>query len=207
MLAWLLGFALGFFGSIPAAGPLAVAIAAAALAGDRGRARRLALGGAAAECVWAAIALYGVSWAPLGALRDGPWLRALGGGVVALLGVALLRAPERPRSEATAPAARASHVGVGFALVATSPTFLVAWSGSAVLVASLPSTLREPIWAIVVGAYVGVVAWFAILASALGRASARLRPERLRLVVRALGGVLVGLGLALAASSFVTGAR
>lgn len=73
VLAFVIGVALGFFGSIPAAGPLALLIVQAGLDGARSRLAALAVGGAVAEGlsalrVWLlrglglALVIAGVAW-------------------------------------------------------------------------------------------------------------------------------------------------
>jgi len=202
MLAFLVGFALGFLGSVPAAGPLALTIVGAALERNGSKALRLAVAGATAECVWAAVALHGVAAARLQHWLELPALRVVGVVVLVSLAVSLLRARSaQPLPTSAGRAREATDFALGFFLVATNPSFPVAWMGSALFVAGLPLSLREPTWTIVAGAFVGVVAWFTLLTRIVARAGSHLRPRALRVAVRALGIVALMLAAALAMTS------
>lgn len=181
------GALLGYVGSIPAAGPLAILIVTAALDRDRPRAARLAIGGALAEGLWAAIALLGIQRVVAGgALRA---VSLVGAVVLVVLGALMLR-PPRPREGPSSPA----HAVVGFVIVATNPGFLVAWTGFAAALATFGRFAALPT---ALGAVVGIVAWFATLYALVTRFA--LRPETLARVTRALGVVVIGFGLALGA--------
>lgn len=195
MLALLVGLVLGYVGSIPAAGPLAMLIVSAALDRDRTRALRLAVGGAVAEGIWAAVALLGVQrvltipgGAPLTAIR------VVGCVVLCGLGASMLRArPLSPREPTHA------DVVLGFVLVATNPGFLVAWTGFAALLAShgLLHPHARSVMPTAVGAVLGIVAWFVTLYALVGRLRERFT-ERVRVVItRVLGVAMIGFGIAL----------
>lgn len=174
-------------GSIPAAGPLAILIATAALRNERTRAMRLAIGGALAEGIWAAIALLGVqrvlNAAPLRAIQ------LVGAVVLIAIGASMLRVrPVRPRSESSA------HAVLGFVIVATNPGFLVAWTGFAALLASFGRAGH--VLPTVLGAIVGIVAWFATLFALVSRV--RVSERALAIATRVLGVVVIGFGIAIA---------
>ncbi len=183
----MIGVALGYVGSIPAAGPLAMLIAAAALDRDRPRALRLAIGGARAEGIWAAIALLGVQRLLAAAPRAMFGLQVVAAIVLLGLGASMLRSraekPEQPSS--------AAHVLLGFVLVATNPGFLVAWTGFAALLATFHRVAF--VFAIVAGATVGIVLWFLTLYAIV----ARVRVARIDRLTRAMGVVLVGFAIAI----------
>jgi threonine/homoserine/homoserine lactone efflux protein len=199
MLALLLGFGLGFLGSVPAAGPLAMAIFAAALENNRKRALRLAVSGACAECVWATFALLGIGFANLEHAAGMQLLRTLGLVVLLVFAISLLRTRPLEATKSSASAGRAiSELSLGFLMVATNPAFLVAWTGSAVFVTSLPAAFQKPTWAIVIGAFVGVVMWFSILIAIVLRTRHHFQPKFMVSVARAFGGVILVLCVILA---------
>ena len=61
MLALLVGFAFGYLGSMPVAGPISVLVLHLGLAREGRRAFHLALGGALAEGIYALLAFWGLS--------------------------------------------------------------------------------------------------------------------------------------------------
>jgi threonine/homoserine/homoserine lactone efflux protein len=215
LLAIVVGFLLGYLGSIPAAGPLAVVLVATALAGQSRRFLLLSVGGALAEGLWALAAASGLGWV----LEAHPTLdRALrtgGAALVVVMGLALVlakpRAPETspnmgsqatPHVEPTAPelspGRAASALLTGFALVAFNPSFLGSWIASCAVLraypALAPAVSPAHAVALAVGASAGVVSWFATLGRLLARHRERLAAWRGRLV-RGLGWVLVVAGL------------
>src|SRR5262245_838272 len=128
MMAALVGFLLGFVGSIPAAGPLALTIVSAAIQRNRGRALRLAVSGALAESIWATLAVAGLGHVVLSRPELADALRIIGIAVLCALGVALLRAKPGSTAGETSSAARgAGELALGFVLIATNPGFLIAW--------------------------------------------------------------------------------
>src|SRR5262245_32022112 len=95
LLSLLAGVLLGYFGSIPAAGPLALLIYAAGMAGDRRRLTALALGGAVAEGLWAFAAASGLGFLLTHHPAVSRWLAAWGGLLLVAVGVLLLVTPAR----------------------------------------------------------------------------------------------------------------
>jgi threonine/homoserine/homoserine lactone efflux protein len=186
LVSFLLGIALGFASSIPAAGPLAILIVTAALDRDRRRAVRLAIGGALAEGIWAAVALLGMERViHAGALR---LVQAVGAVVLIALGALMLRAPRAARTESSP-----AHAVVGFVIVATNPGFLIAWLGFAAAIASFGRV--API-ATALGAIAGIVLWFLTLYALVARFA--VREETLRRITRVLGVAVIGFGVAVA---------
>lgn len=195
--ALVVGFLLGYLGSIPAAGPLAVLVVAAALAGQPRRLLLLAAGGAFAEGLWALAAARGLGWVLEAHPAVDRALRSGGAALVVVMGLAMALAP--PRSSTAPSAGRvASALLTGFALVAFNPSFLATWLASCAVLRAYPAlapavaSAHAP--ALAVGAAMGVVGWFATL----GRLLARYR-ERLAAghgwLVRCLGWTLVAVGL------------
>jgi threonine/homoserine/homoserine lactone efflux protein len=201
MLAFLLGWVLGFVGSVPAAGPLAVSVVAATLDDEPRRALRLSVGGAAAECGWASLAFFSVDRAALelGSLAIG--LRALGAAVLIVLGFAMLRGAPTGGQTAKRLPARGSELATGFAIVATNPAFFVVWAGFSSFVFATPGLPRSPVPLIVAGAFAGIVAWFWTLGKVASRVGRRLAPAHLARIRALLSVTIIGFGIWLAASA------
>ncbi len=206
MLAFAIGVALGFLSSVPALGPLALAIATAALRNERKRALTLALSGAFAESIWAAIAVVGIGHLVLTNPDSLTALRLLGAVAIVLLGASLLRSSVAARS-AEYPAERAgkSDFLVGFVIVAANPGFLLTWTGLASLLVGSDGVPYSPRWAIVAGAFLGIVAWFTTLVATVARFRTLLSQRWLERAVRGLALLVIALGLALAVSAMRTG--
>ena len=152
----LLGAVLGFLGSIPAAGPLALLIVARAVEGAPRRSLALGIGGAIAESLWAFAASTGVTRLVMGA-RATLALRLAAAVVLIVLGLAMLRRPQ-----ATKEARREGlDLGVGFLLVATNPAFLATWIALSAVAARLSPSFTPT--GLAVGAGLGVAGWFALV--------------------------------------------
>lgn len=191
-----LGFLLGYIGSIPAAGPLAVLVATASLAGRSRRVLGLAVGGAVAEGLWALAAARGLGWVMEKHAEIERGLRVGGGAIAITMGFAIALLPAT-KGEKPAPDRAASSVVVGFALVALNPSFLVTWVASCALLRAYPSvaSAATPAHApfLSLGAVVGVVGWFMTLDALIRRFRGGLATLHQRLV-RGLGWLLVAGG-------------
>ena len=93
MLALLVGFAFGYLGSMPVAGPISVLVLHLGLAREGRRAFHLALGGALAEGIYALLAFWGLSAILAGHPLLLPVSRVLGAGILLGLGGAIFLIP------------------------------------------------------------------------------------------------------------------
>jgi threonine/homoserine/homoserine lactone efflux protein len=197
--ALLIGLVLGYVGSIPAAGPLALLIVASGLERDVPRGARLAVGGATAEGLYALVAFWGVGEAlPRHPLLF-PAARGIGAVLLVLLGFALFRR-KRAWGAACRAAPRHGAALLGFSLVALNPAFLATWTGFAALLASLALLAPGPAVApaVALGAFLGIVGWFATLLAFVRRGSARVSPRAMIGLLRIVGGALLLMGAWLA---------
>ncbi|WP_437769054.1 LysE family transporter [Sorangium sp. So ce281] len=137
-LALVVGFLLGYLGSIPAAGPLAVLLVAAALAGQPRRVLLLAIGGAFAEGLWALAAARGLGWVLEAHPAIDRALRTGGAALVVAMGLALALAPRRA-AEAPSSGRATSALLTGFVLVALNPSFLASWIASCAVLRAYPA--------------------------------------------------------------------
>jgi threonine/homoserine/homoserine lactone efflux protein len=192
-------FAFGFLGSMPLAGPIAVMVVSRAARRAFGEALHLGLGAAAAEAVYAGVALWG--FATL--LARHPDVVPLSHGVTAVvLGILGARfAVWKPRPRKDRHERRAGTLVVGFTVSAINPTLFVTWSAAVAFLFSkgLAKGLDASSWpaAVLFGlsAGAGVGAWFAVLVAGLRRLEGKLPERVLTWTIRGLGVVLVGLGV------------
>lgn len=207
----LVGFLAGLVTSVPMLGPVVLLLIGDGLGGtSRGRAwLAFALAAAICEGVHVALAVFGV--APVLLARDEVrvWARVAAGLFLVVMGVIAWRA--RASDARVMPDSAGRAAALGAALVLPNPGFLVAW------VATL-AFLGERGWvgdggasggpdgaggvAFVVGAVLGVMAWFVAVRGIAGRIGARFqrRTVGVRRVLAvglvACGVWLVGTGLA-----------
>jgi threonine/homoserine/homoserine lactone efflux protein len=198
--ALLVGLVLGYVGSIPAAGPLALLIVASGLERDRRRGVSLAVGGATAEGLYALLAFWGMSEVLPRYPLLLPVARGVGAVLLVLVGAALVRHKGEWREGESAAASpqkwRHGAALLGFSLVALNPAFLITWAGFAALVASVfplsPGPLLAP--AVALGAFLGIVGWFATLLALVHRHSVRVSPRTVIMLLRCTGVLLILMG-------------
>lgn len=204
----LLGFALGWLGSMPLAGPVSVLVVKRGLAGRARCGIALAIGAALAETGWCAAALFGY-----GALFDRwTWMRpaagAVGGALMIGLGLRMLLGRALVRDDPTgSEAPRRSwprEFVLGFSIVLVNVSVLLSWLGilAALHALQLDSRLDSLTDAshayrlsFVAGVPLGIVSWFTLLLWLMGHTGARVRGEWIGRAVRVLGGVLCVAGV------------
>lgn len=199
MLPALVGFAFGFIGSVPVAGPIALLVFAYGMQGRGRQAVSLATGGAIAEAAYAYMAFWGLGRV----LERYPVVVANSRGVGAIVMIALgayfmLRksaAAADPETTTVGRGQKRSFV-LGFTITALNPTLIVTWTAAATTLFStnLLSPSAPPL-PFAVGVFGGIVAWFATLVALLRRYRSRIGPSTLDRLVRAVGVGLAGLGL------------
>ena len=200
--AWLTGFVMGVAGSIPIAGPTTMLVLGFGLHGRVRAATSVALGSALPEGIWAALALWGFG----ALLRSYSWAAPAAEVAATLILLAvgtllLLRPPvNEPREDDafTGAASMARSFALGLSLTALNPTLLFNWGAAVTLAVSLGAITAEPENAIPfgVGVVSGIVAWFALVLQLLARHHRRISPALRVKLLRAMGLVLLTLGLA-----------
>jgi threonine/homoserine/homoserine lactone efflux protein len=202
VLAFAIGVALGFASSVPALGPLALAIASAALRNQPRRAAALAVSGALAESLWAAIALIGMGQLVLAHPGSLAALKLLGAVAIVGFGISLFRGANAMQAASVAPEPGGkSAFLMGFVMVAANPGFLVTWMGLSSLLVGTDGAPYAPRWAVVLGAFVGIVAWFMVLHAFVLRFRTRLTARWLERAVTAMASLVIAFGVALAVSA------
>jgi threonine/homoserine/homoserine lactone efflux protein len=205
LLALLVGTVMGFVGSMPVAGPVAVLVL------ERGLVRRgregigVALGAAAGESVYAFLSSWGVG-AFFGAYpRILPVSRLVGAGVLMVLGIYLAtRRPSRPppdsRSAAGQPGQKRRGFLLGVSLTLLNPTIIATWTVAVTAIhgAGLLARGLLPSIAFAAGVGVGIVAWFGLLLRLLHVFQKGLRPQTVHRLLQVTGWLVVALGVGLA---------
>jgi threonine/homoserine/homoserine lactone efflux protein len=200
------GFALGFLGSIPVAGPIALLVFSLILDGRYRRAVFVAVGAAVAEGVYAFLAFWGASEFLAGHPGLVPFSRGFAAVILAAIGIALIRR----RPAAAPPLKRSWPTGglfLGFAITAVNPTLIGTWTAAVTMLFSTGLLEFTPASAIPFGlaAMGGIVAWFALLVVVGRRFLERFQRETLNRVVRVMGvlALLAALGFAVSTVLFL----
>lgn len=207
--AALVGFAFGFVGSMPVAGPIAILVFGRGLQ-DRSRsALFLAMGSALVESVYAYLAFWGFSEL----LNNYPWIqhssRALAAVILTALGIRLSLRRKLPEEKAEPIDPRVGSKRsffLGMTITALNPTLIATWGAAVAMLHSLDIMTFGAARALPfsVGVGVGICGWFAVLLYALARFKNRFQRATLERTLRVMGVALVVLGLYFA-WRFVTG--
>jgi threonine/homoserine/homoserine lactone efflux protein len=207
LFAILAGAVMGFIGSMPIAGPVAVLVL------ERGLVRRgreglgVALGAAAAESIYSFIAFWGLGTVLHAAPRLLPVSRLVGAGVMITLGIYLATRksrPAQPMPERPGDGHRRRGIVLGLTVTFLNPTIIASWT---VVTATVHSTgfvtpgLTSAI-AFAAGVGAGIVAWFATLLHLLHRFQSGLRPRTVDRVLNVTGWLVVAIGIAIGVRPF-----
>ena len=204
MTGALFGFTMGFLGSMPLTGPVAIIVFQRGLFGRFHDGLAVAIGCAAAECLYCGLAVAGFGTL----LETYDVLQPISRGVSVVLLLALgiwfarARLPEQVE-KAVRPASVGQWVGSlnqGFWITALNPVIVLNWSAS---IAILYSVARLEFGAadkvlFPLAAALGIVAWFAVLLALLRKFGGKLPAQAFRFLVRTMGIALVVFSLWLA---------
>ena len=192
----LIGFTLGFFGSVPLAGPIAVLVFAYGLEGRFRTGIFLSLGAALAESIYAYAAFWGVGTL----LGRYPSIVLASHAVIGTLligvGIVLTRRELSAGLEKTSKPRHARALALGFAISIFNPTLLVTWSAATAALFGI-GFVGEGAGASIafaIGVIVGIVAWFSLLLLLIRRYSGRFTRNFLGRVINAMGVVLMLIG-------------
>lgn len=187
-----LGF--GFVGSIPLTGPIAVLVLSRSVAGDYRTARQIGLGAALAEGLYAGIAYFAFS-----ALSASKLLKPVADAVtmVVLVALGIYFAQWRYHEKRSRETHSQRGAWIGFSISIVNPTLLVTWS--AVVAALIGRGIGNGAELLAVpfglGAAVGVGGWELLFVRLVKRFGPKFTGATLQWAVRAVGVVLIGLGL------------
>jgi threonine/homoserine/homoserine lactone efflux protein len=203
MIAALLGFCFGFIGSMPVAGPIAVLVFGRGLEDRARNGLYLASGAAIAESIYAYLAFWGFS----AFLTSYPWIeptsRVAAAIILTALGVHFYR--KQPTAVGVV-APPVSGVGnkrsffLGFTITALNPTLIATWTAAVTTVFSLDIVNFDSSEALPfsLGAFTGIVSWFATLLYLLNRFRSRFSRAALDRLMHGMGILLILLGLGIA---------
>jgi threonine/homoserine/homoserine lactone efflux protein len=208
LLPLLIGFAFGYIGSMPVAGPISVLVLHLGLAHDPRHALYVAVGGALAEGLYALLAFWGLSTMLARYPMVLPGSRAAGAAILMALGLVMLLRKVRGSAPAgSAPAGSATSTprtangnkrsfALGFLITAINPTLLVTWTAAVtgLNATGLLAMDRSEALPFAVAACIGIVAWFLTLLWLVAKWRSRLSLESMGRVMKGMGATLVGLG-------------
>ena len=198
LLPLLVGFAFGYIGSMPVAGPISVLVLHLGLARESRLAVAVAVGGAVAESLYALLAFWGLS----AVLERHPVVlpasRAVGSVLLLALGLVMLLSRVRgatPQTE-TARRGRKRSFALGFLITAVNPTLIVTWTAAvgALHATGLLAMGRGQALPFAAAACAGIVAWFLTLLWLVRRWRERVSLQALARFKHLMGGALVVAG-------------
>lgn len=193
MIATLIGFAFGFIGSMPIAGPIAAIVFVRAMDGRASSALAVGAGSVFAETAWAFLAFWG--FATL--LSDNPWIapaaHAVAAAILVVLGVMFLR---RKGSATAAPPDRgqgARGALLGLTISGLNPTLLATWTGASTTLYATGLVDVDPALAVpfALGAGAGIFSWYFVLVRLVTRYRERFNPGTLNKIIRGFGGFVL----------------
>jgi threonine/homoserine/homoserine lactone efflux protein len=185
----------GFVGSMPLAGPIAIMAVARASRGKYSEALRVGLGAAAAEGLYAAVAFWGFTTFLANHAIVAPISRAVTAVVLVAIGVRFMF--WKPTEGKDTQENKAGTALLGFSVSAINPTLLLTWSAAVAALYSRGLKEASPVYAIPFGlcAAAGIGGWFVTLTVLFKKYGGKLPRTTLTWVIRAMGLVLVILGL------------
>ncbi|KAF0692643.1 Aste57867_16282 [Aphanomyces stellatus] len=209
------GFAFGFLGSIPIAGPTSAMVLKMGIEGQYWEAQTVAMGGAAAEATYAGVAYWGFGSFLVGVGFLLPLSKILGAVMLLIVGVVFLRLEVQPQIESDTPTRTASfgataraefikNLLLGFTMSGFNPALLATYTGALASVyhtGYLEFTLFLALF-FGVGVSCGISTWFYILLALLKTYKQRLKNQTIGAILRCMGALLITLGLMCTKSAF-----
>lgn len=197
MAAVLVGFLMGFIGSMPISGPISLLVFHRGMLARYRDGWAIGFGGAIAEGIYCALAILGFSamyerFTFLASLANGL-------GILVLFAIGLYFAlvrQENPETSSVAQPTTANWMGqfsLGLTVAALNPTLILTWSASAAMVysiANLTFTTHEGI-VFATSVIFGIAAWFGVLLALLRRFREHFPFLMLQRVIRSIGMLLV----------------
>ncbi|MCH2184795.1 LysE family transporter [Myxococcota bacterium] len=210
-LTALLGFAMGFAGSIPLAGPTTMLVLSFGIQGRIREAGGVAAGAALPEAIYAGLALWG-----FGALIESfKWVGPLSRGFAILMLVAvglflILRPPTEGDESSQQISEKTSLIRsflLGTSLTAFNPTLVLNWGAAVTMFYSLGALQPHPYFAVPfgIGAAGGIVSWFAIVIVVLSKHRRRISPQLRARLLRAMGIILIALAAVASVRTWLSG--
>ncbi|HEY1954500.1 MAG TPA: LysE family transporter [Polyangiaceae bacterium] len=194
--AFVAGFAMAFFGSMPPVGPIAVLLLERGVSGRDQEGRQIAHGAAIAETIYCALAMAGVSelMSRYPVVETGA--RVVGVVILIVLGVHFARLKIKP-PETHVDAPRGKPFVLGFTISAANPVLIITWSGS---IATLLSFSRVELdvaqrAVFVLAVFLGMLGWFHLFLWMLRRWRDRITLRAAQGAVRVAGVAMIAIAL------------
>jgi len=201
MLSSLLGFMLGFIGSVPLAGPIAFMVLRKGMLGQFRAGRAIALGGTLAEGIYCLLAVLGMERL----LQTYPvldvWTRWVGALVLIGLGMVFIITRKEVEHDTVKLNDDSTFGGpfvAGFTVSALNPTLLLTWSGAVAAVHAMIGTMAGlEKWLFPVAVSAGVYLWFVLMLAAMRHWHGRIEARTMHLLMRVCGWLLLAAGAVL----------
>lgn len=199
LLTLLVGFAFGYLGSMPVAGPISVLVLHLGLAHDPRHALHVAVGGAVAEGAYALVAFWGLSTVLAAYPVILPVSRMVGAALLLTLGMVMALRRVRgatPPDPQGPPKGRKRSLALGFLVTAVNPTLIVTWSAAvgALHATGLVDMDRAAALPFAGSVALGIIAWFLTLLWLVARWRHRVSLESIGRFMRLMGVALVAAG-------------
>jgi threonine/homoserine/homoserine lactone efflux protein len=207
ILALLVGVVMGFIGSIPLAGPTSFLVLKNALEKGKREGFDIAVGAAAAETVYAFVALWGLTSALVRFPSLASIARVLGAVLIIVIGVYLVRrrSTERTREKETEKDHQGRRWVRGFASAIFNPTLIVTWTTVVTALHATSLVEMRPANALpfALGVGAGITGWFAILVKIVQRFRDHIENGGLDRIVRAMGWSMIAIGAIVASRALL----
>jgi len=198
LIALLCGFGMGFVGSVPLTGPIALLVFHRGLQGRYLRGVALGLGGTLGELIYCALAVGGVGLLVERFPLASAGMKFLSAMILVVFGLYFLLAPPEadvgdedavPRADDTWP----MDFGQGFAISAFNPILLLNWTAAVGILYSMTGIRLDVSGgaSFVAGAGLGVGGWFTMLVVILSYFRQRLPEGIISWVQRAMGAIVL----------------
>lgn len=208
MTASLLGLLLGFIGSMPVAGPIALLVLRKGLRGRYDEGVALALGAAISEAVYCALALLGFDYLFVRYPIVESASRIIGGLLLIGLGIgfAMMKTKDET-SDAETPqvSSRATPFLTGLTVAGLNPTLIVTWSGVTAIVYSTFGAFGE--WEKIgfpIGVGIGNFLWFVVMLMLMKRYQSRFKTTSITRGIKGVGIIMTGMGLWMLCAAFLS---
>lgn len=186
------GFALGFVGSVPVAGPISLIVVDSTLQNRPRKGLMVAIGAALAESAYAALAFWGLTRIFGKYPELLPLSRVLAGAVLLLVGAYFAVRRFRSRGSRKTSEHAGRHVALGFTMTLFNPTLIATWAAAIAALHALVQTRYAPSDTLpfAMGSCLGIITWFWLLIRIICRIKNHVGLKLLEHVVRAMGGAL-----------------
>jgi len=195
--ALLIGLVLGFFGSVPVAGPVSALVLRRGLEGRVRSGGFVALGAGLAEGLYALLAFWGFAELVEGNPRVA--VVSLGATATILFGLGLSFLRAKPSTGETYEGYDSRRKGflLGFTVAAFNPTLIVVWAAVVTILFDLRLIAFTPRLALPfgIGCCLGIAAWFMMLLRIVQRGRKRFSEEGVKRFMRVMGLFLIGVSI------------